>query len=433
MGTETTRKLIHMRNAKNYIKGSLIWAICAIFFLYEFFLRTVIGAYQTPIMDDLHLSLFEFSILSSTAFLMIYGIMQIPVGIIIDNFGLKKSLLFACILCSLSTMSISYSYDFTLAIFSRIIMAIGASFGFICLLIAVNDWLPGKYRGIFIGLSQFIGTLGPMFAAGPLEKISQNESGNWRNLFMILSFIGIILSILIFFIVENRKKQANMSMILTRPERTSILLKRLFKNPQPWFIALLAASIYFSIEYLSENEGRNFLAQKQIDIDKASYLLTLSWLGYAIGAPILGLISDLIERRKIILIFGSFMGFVGIYIIVYSAGMTYLILGFLLLGIGASSQSICFALMAEQFKEKFIAVGFGLNNAIITFVASVNAPMLGFFLDRNKVGDIITIENYTSVFRILIAMSIIAIILSSILIKETYCKSAVSPTILSTS
>jgi MFS family permease len=177
-----------MEDRKDYIKGTIIWAICALFFLYEFFLRTVIGAYQFSIMNDLNITLFEFSILSSTAFLMIYGIMQIPVGIVVDNYGLKKSLLFACILCSLSSMTLSYSHSFSYAILSRIIMAIGAAFGLICLLIAVNDWLPSKYRGIFIGLSQFVGTLGPMFAAGPLEKISQNESGNWRNLFMILFF-----------------------------------------------------------------------------------------------------------------------------------------------------------------------------------------------------------------------------------------------------
>ncbi|WP_367608019.1 hypothetical protein [Legionella sp. W05-934-2] len=43
------------------------------------------------------------------------------------------------------------------------------SFGFICLLISVYDWLPRKNAALFIGLSQFIGTMGPMLAAGPLD------------------------------------------------------------------------------------------------------------------------------------------------------------------------------------------------------------------------------------------------------------------------
>ena len=47
-------------------KGLFIWFVCAIFFLYEFLLRTVLGTFQQPIMHDLQISTIEFSIISST-------------------------------------------------------------------------------------------------------------------------------------------------------------------------------------------------------------------------------------------------------------------------------------------------------------------------------------------------------------------------------
>lgn len=50
------------------LKGFIVWGVCALFFLYEFFLRTVMGSYQAAIMQDLHLTSFEFSILSTTIF-----------------------------------------------------------------------------------------------------------------------------------------------------------------------------------------------------------------------------------------------------------------------------------------------------------------------------------------------------------------------------
>lgn len=422
-----------MKEKNMHFKGILIWIICAFFFLYEFFLRTVIGSYQDQIMMDLSLSLFQFSILSSTIFLLIYGLMQIPVGIITDHFGLKKSLLFACLICTISTLIMSFAPNFMVAILSRILMAIGASFGFICLLVTVNNWLPGKYRGAFIGLSQFIGVLGPMIAAGPLESFAHHPYGSWRNLFLILTIIGGSLAILILLFVENKKKQNRETIILSRPEKTSSMIMNLFKNPQPWAIAFLSACLYFTIEYFSENEGRNFLAQKNISREVASYILTISWLFYGISAPIFGAISDLIQRRKIVLIIGSLISMISTLLILYSTSQEFLILGFILLGISAGSQTIGFAIMAEQFTEKFIAVGFGLNNAVITTMGAINAPILGILLDMNKSSDIILIDDYIAVFKAFIFISLLAIIISTILIKETYCKSAVSFTILKTS
>ncbi|MFO8702451.1 hypothetical protein SC603_10180 [Legionella pneumophila serogroup 2] len=69
-------------NVENKIslKGLSVWSICAIFFMYEFLLRTVVGTFQTQLMSDLNLTPMTFSLLSSTGYLVIYGVMQIPVS-----------------------------------------------------------------------------------------------------------------------------------------------------------------------------------------------------------------------------------------------------------------------------------------------------------------------------------------------------------------
>ena len=63
-----------MQDNKFKLKGFVVWGLCAIFFLYEFFIRTIIGTYQTPVMQDLQLTSLQFSLLSSTLFLVIYGV-----------------------------------------------------------------------------------------------------------------------------------------------------------------------------------------------------------------------------------------------------------------------------------------------------------------------------------------------------------------------
>lgn len=419
-----------MLDNKLKAKGFLVWGICALFFLYDFFLRTVIGTYQHPIMKDFDLTSFQFSLLSTTLFFVIYGVMQIPVGLIVDNIGLKKSLIIGSICCTISSIGFAYSNSYTTAIVYRMTMGFGASFGFICLLISVNDWMPHRYSAVFIGLSQFIGTLGPMFAAGPLNSMSESTNISWRLIFLCLGAIGVFLTILIFFFVENNQQKAGKYVILHKPEKISTSLLRLFSRIQPWYIALLSASLYFTIEYLSENEGRAFLELKGISVNSASYMITIAWIGYAIGCPLLGFLSDVLERRKIILGLCAVIALIAILMILYLPNKQPLQIAFFLLGISASGQSIGFATIAEQFKKQFVAVGFGLNNAIITILATINAPLIGLLLDYNKNGKHATLNEYLSVFNVLIITAIIALIIALFFIKETYCKSAVDFTIL---
>ena len=410
-------------------KGFLVWGICALFFLYEFFLRTVIGAYQLPLMQDLGISSLQFSLLSSTVFLIVYGAMQIPVGLVVDNIGLKKSLLIGAVFCAISSIGFAYAPNYSVAFLFRILMGFGASFGFITLLVSVYEWMPHKYTAIFFGLSQFIGTLGPMLAAGPLETLAAAGLG-WRSLFMVMGSIGFILAAAVFFFVENNRDTAGDYVILYKPQSAASAMKKLFSRSQPWFIGLLSALLYFTIEYLSENEGRAFLALKEISPSSAAYMISASWIGYAIGCPLWGFISDLLERRKSVLQVCTLLALTSIITVLYSNQPSFILIGFFMLGLSAGGQCITLALMAEQFKKQYVAVGFGLNNALLNLLAGINAPVIGQLLEYKSGGAAFSLNDYLSVFNILIGISALAVILSLFFIRESYCKSAVSFTIL---
>lgn len=414
-------------------RGLVIWAICALFFLYEFFLRTVIGTFQHPIMYDLELSSFKYSLLSSTVYLIIYSIMQIPVGLIVKFLGLKQSLLIGAIICSISAFGFAYASGYNSAIFFRFLMGFGSAFGFICLVVSVYEWLPEKNSAFFIGLSQFIGTIGPILAAGPLDEVSKMTNISWRTVFLILGCFGAFITVLVAFIVKQNQEKSQHYLILKRPESVKRNISRLFYRSQPWFIALFSACIYFSVEYLSENEGKNFFVLQGLNSTFASYLITIAWFGFAIGCPLLGFISDTLQRRKIIMIISGGMSLISISIIIFIPMNLILILAFFFLGIGTSGQTIGFAAMAEQFKKPFLAIGLSFNNATISAVSALNAPFIGWILDLSNQTIGVSVQSYYIAFSILIAMSAIALILATIFIKETFCKSSVEYTVLNLS
>jgi MFS family permease len=412
------------------VKGFVVWSVCVLFFLYEFFLRVSLGSFQHPLMHDLNLSAVQYSLLSSTLFFVIYGLMQIPVGLIIDKIGIKKALMIGSIICALGSFAFASASTFWFAVIARVFMGLGASFGFLSLLVAVNDWMPHRNNALFIGLSQFIGTMGPMFGAGPLESYTSSGHIAWQLVFKALGMIGLVIFVLIAIFVQNKHEAAEKYSILRRPESTKRSLIKLFSRAQAWYIALFSAGVYLIIEYLSENEGRVFIVLKGFSESFASYMITLSWLGYAVGCPLLGFISDSTQRRKPVLVAAASMSVISMCLILFSTTKLGLILGFFMLGIAASGQSVGFAIISEQFKSQFIGVGLALNNTLIMVLSAINAPLIGWIIDRSRQLADFGMPTYTHAFLILLFFATLSAILAFFFIKETFCKSAVDFNVL---
>lgn len=412
------------------IRGLGIWLLCAIFFTYEFMLRTLLGTFEHPLLQDLKLSLLSFSVLSSTAYLAIYGAAQLPVGILLDKFGLKKTLTIAISLCAAAVMGFAWSHQFSSAFIFRVLMGLGSSVGFLALLVVVYDWLPIKKSGLFIGLSQFIGTLGPMLAAGPMNAIAETGGIDWRMVFLGLGCFGAILATLVFIFVDNNREYASGFQILKLEQPLSSTLINLIKQPQLWYLGLYSASVYFTIEYLSENSGKAFLILHGYSSQTASNFITLAWLGYAIGCPLLGLISDFFARRKQVLILASILNIFAGFIIVFMASQPILLaVAFFTLGLGASGQSVAFATVAEQCKAHYLAAGLGFNNACIIMLASANAPLIAWVLNHlQSLHSKLSISDYQQAFTVLLIFMAFGFITSCFFIKETFCKSTKSAT-----
>lgn len=403
--------------------GLFVWAICALFFTYEFSLRTMLGTFQHPIMYDLSLSPFSFSVLSTTSFLLTYGVMQLPAGFIVDKYGLKKTLAFAISICIISSIAFSFSYQFSTAVMARMIMGVGASFGFICLLIAVYDWMPKKFYGLFIGLSQFIGTMGPMLAAGPLNSLALNAKIDWRSILLSFGFLGGILLVLVVLYVRNNDDNIGVFRVIKKPDPIKKNLLRVLGQSQVWLIALYSALVYFTIEYLSENEGKAFLELNGFSSQYSSYMITMGWLGYAISCPLLGALSDIFKRRKMVMIIAALFSLISIVFIVYlPISKTIVACAFFLLGFGAGGQSVAFAIMAEQCSKTYLAVGLSFNNTMITVLSSINAPVIGWLLNYNNSTGALSLADYSFAFSFVIGLIALSIIISVFFIKETFCR-----------
>ena len=408
------------------ILGLSIWLLVALFFLYEFFLRTFVGTVAHQVIPDLHLNAETFALLG-TAYYIAYGAMQMPVGILTDMFGVKKILIFALLVCSAATFYFAHSTGFASAFISRILMGFGSSFAFICLLVICVMWFPRKNFAFFAGASQFIGTMGPLLAAGPLVAILAHSHLSWRSLLSYVAGFGILLAILIFIVMRPKPRSYESEVIqLSHKQPLRKNLKQLMCNKQAWAIAVYSATNYVPIAMVGAVWGTIYLQSRGLPQGYAADMISLSWLGYAVGCPLAGLFSDFTKKRKPTLIFCSILGVAVTIFITYVPHISLLSYALLFFGLGiaASGQNVGFATISEQVAPAIRASALGMNNgAMVLFDASL-PPLIGYCIGRSAHGDMTHLvpHNFFLGFAVLPLLFTVSSIFAIFFVKETFCK-----------
>lgn len=417
--------------------GIVIWLLASGFFLYEFLLRTLIGTVATQLIADLSLTTSQFALLGS-AYYFAYGIMQIPVGIIADKFGVRVTLIFAVAVCALSAYCLAASHEYIYAMLSRVLMGFGSSFAFVCLLMVVADWFPTKNFAAFAGASQFIGTMGPLLSGGPIATLLTRLHGDWRYLISKIGLCGIVLLTLILLFVKEKPRQATNHLIfIKRPARILESLKHTFRNKQVVFVAMYSAFTYASMALLGAVWGTIYLQAHGFSQTTAAKAVSFGWLGYAIGCLALGPISDFLRRRRTVMASCASLGVLTTACITFTNSHAIIIyeLLFLLLGVAASGQAIACATVSEHANDDNRATAFGMNNGSVIIFNVVFPPTVGFLIGMSSSHHVTTPlvpSDFHTGFIIMPVLFFIALLNSLFCIKETYCKPQSEVVILNT-
>lgn len=405
--------------------GLCIWAIALLFYLYEFFLGVFTGTLASELMDSFQIGPEQFSIIGS-AYYFVYGCMQFPVGYLVERFGSRKSLCFASFICAFGTLWFSFASTFYGALLGRMLMGFGASFGFISILVLSLNWFPRKHFGLFTGLTQFLGTIGPLLAGGPLALAMLRLGNEWRFIFTLLSGIGFLIWLLILFFVRNKPKKDERAIVHLTPLSSSLIkeLPSLFKIPSIWSIVIFGALIYASLPLLGAFWGTSYLQTRGFSKAPAAFIISLVWLGMAIGAPLYGKLSDALRRRKPLFIFSASIGLIGSLALLFCPTNAYflVILFIIFIGLAGAGQAITFPTIAELVPSKYHASSLGLNNFFVVFSGAILPPFVSSIIQSASSGETLTQTGFTLGLTVMPLLFLLALVVGLFTVKETFCR-----------
>lgn len=148
------------------------------------------------------------------------------------------------------------------------------------------------------------------------------------------------------------------------------------------------------------------------------------WIGYAIGSPIIGKLSDSMKRRKPFLTFCATIGLASSLLFLFTKGQQeyYLSILFFLIGFAGSGNNIAFAMMSENATKNLRATALGMNNTAIMGFAAIIPPFVTSIIQHFAHEGELNAYAFEKGFVVIPICFVIAIVVSLFGLRETFCR-----------
>jgi MFS family permease len=350
--------------------------------------------------------------------------MQIPVGVLLDKFSPRYLTALAILTCAIATLIFAESNSLVLACFSRALIGFGAAFAAVSCFKLATVWFPPQRFALVSGMCMTAAMLGAIGGQAPLSFLVQNFA--WRAALEIIGCGGMVLSLL--YVLVVRDKRSTIPTVHSGKLLNNFLL--ILSNKQAWLLSLYSGFAFAPVSVFGGLWGVPFLQQAHhLSASAAAIATSTIFIGFAVGAPLLGWLSDAMGKRKPILFAGTFLALVSLAIVIYypgqQAGRLSLLL--FLFGFGSSGFFTSFAMIREIFPIILAATVLGFMNTFASICEALSEPLLGVFLDFSWQGSVVngvhqfSTQGYQIALSLLVIYLLIAFCLLG-LIKETYCK-----------
>ncbi|MCP4476129.1 MAG: MFS transporter [Gammaproteobacteria bacterium] len=306
----------------------IIWGLAAAFFFSEYFARVSPSVMTEGLMHDFGVTAFALGALASFFYYAYVG-MQLPVGMLMDRYGCRRLLTATALLCGLSCFLFGSAKNLYIAELARFIMGFSAAFAFVGALKLASEWFPAARFGLLAGMTQGLGMLGASVGEGPVAVLV--DHAGWRYSMLIMGTILLIIGVLMWFIIKDHPFGGVNRPILATTKKPYSLLRSLIivmRNPQTWLNGIAVGFLYAPTETFAELWGPSYLHHvNNINREVASSAVGMIFIGWFISSPIMGWVSDKIERRKPILIFSTLSSMIVMSAVLYLPHLPVFVLG----------------------------------------------------------------------------------------------------------
>lgn len=389
---------------------------------------------NTPsVMRDELIAVFDMSATSfglfSSMYFYPYMLAQIPVGMMLDALGARRTIGICSALAAVGAFIFGVSSVYPLACFGRVLIGVGVAAPVISTQSFLLKWVGPQKTASYYGIFSFCGKVGGMCAQLPLAYLVEHL--NWRTIFFLCAGVSFVIAVLCFLVVRDSAEEC-LSGAGDRDERprqslTDLLraMGHVFCNRYVWLMMIVMfihQALYglfsstWAVPYLQDVFGLSSI--------QASSYTTLMLVGAMVFSLTAGVISDRLRSRKIVVAAVSVIMALVWALLAFCGDLmmaTHLMWPLMfLMGATSADVQIMFSYSREMNDSKYVGVAVSSINMVGMLGSAVAPTVFGAMLDGWS-ASYAGADLYRLCFIPCIVLSVVSLILT-LLSRDTGCR-----------
>jgi MFS family permease len=391
------------------------WLLAAVYYFYQYSLRSAPSVMMSQLSDAFHLNALG---VASLVGLFYYGYspFSLIAGVAMDRLGPRTVVPIGAIIAGVGALLFGTG-DLAAANVGRFLQGAGGVFALVGAVYIATKSFPASQAATLIGATQMFGMAGGsagQFLVGPLIGTGMV----WNSFWIAMGVIGLILGALLFMLLPRHAPYSGGDDWMRSAVKAMAVV---FKNPQSILCGLIAGLLFIPTTILDMIWGVRYLQEARgFDYGSAVIRSATVPLGWIIGCPLLGFISDRLGRRKPVIVGGGLVLLACLAWILYGQ-MDVLppyVIG-LVAGIASGAAMLPYTVIKEANPPQFSGTATGVINFLNFTFSALLGPVFGRLFQSISSGSTqITLEHYQATFQSLLYGVALAVVLALVL-RET--------------
>ena len=393
------------------------WLLVALYYFYQYALRSAPSVMMPQLTEAFASNALGVSAIVGM-FYYGYSPFSLVAGASLDRFGAKRVIPIGAAVVGIGALMFG-SGNVAAANVGRFLQGAGGAFALIGAAYLITRNFPATMAASFIGATQMFGMAGGsagQFIVGPLIK----RGVSWNGFWWYAGLLGLAIAIALLALLPKERPGA---LARSAGALMSLLksLGKVFRNPQSWFCGLISGLLFIPTTILGMTWGVRFLQEARgREYESAVTLAAAVPLGWMIGCPLLGFISDRIGRRKPVIFGGTFALLLVLTWVLFGdpAILRGHIVG-ILMGVASGAAMLPYTVIKEANPPELGGSATGVINFLNFTFSALLGPVFGSRLMAAGNGnDPLSLAHYQAGFKPLLYGILIALALT-LFLKET--------------
>jgi MFS family permease len=402
--------------------ATVAWLITAVYYFYQYTLRSAPAVMMPELSQAFGLSAMAVASMVGL-FYYAYSPFSLVAGVAMDRIGPRRVIPLGAATVGVGALLFGTGNNEAASI-GRFLQGAGGVFALIGAAYIATTNFPASRAATLIGATQMFGMAGGsagQFLVGPAIA----SGVPWSAFWIAMGFGGLGIAVLLFFLLPDSEKKAQTAGAIG----AGAAMKAVFLNPQSILCGVIAGLLFIPTTILDMVWGVRYLQEARgFDYGTAVMRSAMVPLGWIIGCPLLGFVSDRIGRRKPVIVAGAFVLLGCLAWILY--GPTDLlppyVLG-LVAGLASGAAMVPYTVIKEANPPGLSGTATGVVNFINFTFSALLGPVFASMLMRAGSGaSELSLEHYQTAFEPMLYGVALAIVLT-LLLKETGPRAVVPP------